>query len=359
MAEQKNVDFYISSLSGGGAEHVLINLATAFSKMGNQVSITSLERRKQFYQIDDDIEVIRYDHTKDNVVLGIIKDILCVRRQLKNRKNTDVAVSFLGRTNIVLSIASIRIKQKIVICDRNNLARKYSKWVFFLLCAIYSLADELIVQTNEIIDVYPKFLRQKIKVLENPLDFKEMDKQCNVEVEKSNTLISVGRLERQKDYKTLISAYAKIANKHKEWNVKRYGKGDLREDIQKWIDQAGMTDRISLCGMTHTPFLEMKKAKVFVLSSFFEGFPNVLCEAMYAGLPCIATACKSGPRDLIQNGENGLLVEVGNVDEMAEKMDLLMSNQTMRNSLGTEAHKRILRLDSKIVCKRWLDTLVE
>lgn len=85
----------------------------------------------------------------------------------------------------------------------------------------------------------------------------------------------------------------------------------------------------------------------------------MLCEAMYAGLPCIATACKSGPRDLIQNGENGLLVEVGNVDEMAEKMDLLMSNQTMRNSLGTEAHKRILRLDSKIVCKRWLDTLVE
>ena len=126
MAEQKNVDFYISSLSGGGAEHVLINLATAFSKMGNKVSITSLERRKQFYQIDDDIEVIRYDHTKDNAALGIIKDILCVRRQLKNRKNTDVAVSFLGRTNIVLSIASIRIKQKIVICDRNNLILTHS-----------------------------------------------------------------------------------------------------------------------------------------------------------------------------------------------------------------------------------------
>ncbi len=359
MVEHKNIDFYISSLSGGGAEHVLVNLATSFSKMGNRVSITSLERRKQFYIVDDDIEVIRYNHVKDNALFGIIKDISSVRRQLKNRKDTDVAVSFLGRTNIVLSIASIGTKQKIVICDRNNLARKYSKWVFSLLCAVYLLADELIVQTNEIIDIYPKFLRKKIKVLENPLDFKEMDKQCMGEIEKSNTLISVGRLERQKDYKTLVSAFAKIADNHKEWNIKIYGKGDMREDIQKWIDQAGMTERILLCGVTHTPFLEMKKAKIFVLSSFFEGFPNVLCEAMYAGLPCISTACQSGPKDLIQDGENGLLVEVGNVDEMAEKLDLLMSNQLMRNSLGTEAKKRILRLDSKIVCKRWLDTLVE
>lgn len=359
MVEHKNIDFYISSLSGGGAEHVLVNLATSFSKMGNRVSITSLERRKQFYIVDDDIEVIRYNHVKDNALFGIIKDISSVRRQLKNRKDTDVAVSFLGRTNIVLSIASIGTKQKIVICDRNNLARKYSKWVFSLLCAVYLLADELIVQTNEIIDIYPKFLRKKIKVLENPLDFKEMDKQCTGEIEKSNTLISVGRLERQKDYKTLVLAFAKIADNHKEWNIKIYGKGDMREDIQKWIDQTGMTERILLCGVTHTPFLEMKKAKIFVLSSFFEGFPNVLCEAMYAGLPCIATACQSGPKDLIQDGENGLLVEVGNVDEMAEKLDLLMSNQLMRNSLGTEAKKRILRLDSKIVCKRWLDTLVE
>ena len=358
MEEHKNVDFYISSLSGGGAEHVLINLATSFSEMGNRVSITSLERRKQFYEVEDNIEVIRYNHTKDNAIVGIIKDIISVRRQLKSRKNTDVAVSFLGRTNIVLSIASIGIKKKVVICDRNNLARKYSKWVFLLLCAIYSLTDELIVQTNEIIDVYPKFLRKKIRVLENPLDFKEMDKQCVEKVEKSNTLISVGRLERQKDYKTLISAFAEIADEHKEWNIKIYGKGDMKEEIQKWIDQAGMTKRIVLCGVTHTPFFEMKKSKIFALSSFFEGFPNVLCEAMYAGLPCIATACQSGPRDLIQDGENGLLVEVGNVHEMAEKLNLLMNNEEMRDLLGKEAYKRILRLDSKIVCKRWLDVLV-
>ena len=358
MAEQKNIDFYISSLSGGGAEHVLVNLAASFLKMGNNVSITSLERRKQFYEVDDAIEVIRYDHTKDNTLIGIIKDILSVRKQLKSRKDTDVAVSFLGRTNIVLSIASIGIKKKVVICDRNNLARKYSKWVFWLLCAIYSLADELIVQTNEIIDVYPKFLRKKIRVLENPLDFQEMDEQCVEGMKKANTLLSVGRLERQKDYKTLIAAFAEIADDHKDWNVKIYGKGEMKEEIQKWIDQSGMTERIILCGVTHTPFLEMKKAKIFVLSSFFEGFPNVLCEAMYASLPCIATACQSGPRDLIQDGENGLLVEVGNVHEMAEKMDLLMNNEKMRDSLGTEAHKRILRLDSKIVCKRWLDTLV-
>lgn len=361
MADFKTIDFYISSLSGGGAEHVLINLAEAFKNMGNKVTITSLERRKQFYVIDPDIEIFRYDHTNKNAIVSILKDILSVRKQLKKRTRTDVSISFLGRTNIVLSIASIGLKHKIVVCDRNNLASKYPKMVFLLLCVIYRFADTLIVQTNEIISVYPHFLRKKIKVLENPLDFEEMSKQCIGEkiLEKTNTIISVGRLEKQKDYKTLIAAFAKIADAYPEWNLKIFGKGNMRDEIQGWINEVGLSNQVFLCGVTHTPFLEMKKAKIFVLSSFFEGFPNVLCEAMYAGLPCIATACQSGPRDLIENGKNGFLVKVGDSTEMSKKMSELIMNQSLRNTMGNEARQRIMRLDSNVVCKRWLQTVLE
>ena len=219
----------------------------------------------------------------------------------------------------------------------------------------------MVVQTNEIIDVYPHFIRKKIKVLENPLDFEEMNKQCAGEdtFEKSNTIISVGRLERQKDYKTLIKAFAKIADVYPEWNLKIYGKGNMRDEIQGWIDETGFSERILLCGTTHRPFLEMKKAKIFVLSSFFEGFPNVLCEAMYAGLPCIATACQSGPKDLIENEKNGFLVKVGDVAEMSKIISKLIIDQSLRGAIGKEAHRRILRLDSSIVCKRWLQAVLE
>lgn len=361
MAQNNIIDFYISSLSGGGAEHVLINLAESFKKMGNIVTITSLERRKQFYEVDPGIEIFRYNHTNTNAVVSIFKDILSVRKQLKKRASTNVSVSFLGRTNIVLAIASIGLNRKIVVCDRNNLARKYPKIVFLFLCAIYSLADTLVVQTNEIIGVYPRFIRKKIKVLENPLDFEEMNNQCDGEdsPEKSNTIISVGRLEKQKDYKTLIEAFAKIADVHPEWTLRIYGKGNMRDEIQGWIDETGFSNRILLCGTTHKPFFEMKKSKIFVLSSFFEGFPNALCEAMYAGLPCIATACQSGPRDLIENEKNGFLIEVGDATEMSKKMSELIIDQSLRDAIGKEAHQRILRLNSNIVCKRWLQTILE
>ena len=360
MKKTKNIDFYISSLSGGGAEHVLINLADGFQQRGNNVTITSLERREQFYTVPKQIEVFRYDHTKYKGAVSFIKDILAVRKQLKYRADVDVSISFLGRTNMVLSLASIGLKKKTIICDRNNLAQKYSRIVFAALCRVYSLADILVVQTNEIKSVYPQYLQKKIRVLENPLDFVEMDKQCIDEaIVKENTIISVGRLEKQKDYRTLIDAFSLIADKYPEWNIRIFGKGKMQEEIQGWIDGKELTNRILLCGTTHRPFYEMKKSKIFILSSFFEGFPNVLCEAMYAGLPCIATSCMSGPRDLNKDNETGILVSVGDSVQMAQKMELLINSKDERERLGKNAYVDIQRLESNKVYVRWLDMIDE
>lgn len=360
MEKTKNIDFYISSLSGGGAEHVLINLAAGFQQMGNIVTITSLERREQFYTVPEQIEVFRYNHTKYKGVISFIKDILAVRNQLKCREDVEVSISFLGRTNMVLSLAAIGLKKKIIICDRNNLAQKYSRIVFAALCRVYSFADILVVQTNEIKSVYPQYLQKKIRVLENPLDFTEMNKQCIDEaIVKENTIISVGRLEKQKDYRTLIDAFSLIADKYPEWHIKIFGKGKMQEEIQRWIDEKELTNRIVLCGTTHRPFYEMKKSKIFVLSSFFEGFPNVLCEAMYAALPCIATSCMSGPRDLIKDNETGILVSVGDSIQMAQKLEHLINCKDERERLGKNAHVDIQRLESKKVYARWLDMIKE
>ena len=105
--------------------------------------------------------------------------------------------------------------------------------------------------------------------------------------------------------------------------------------------------------MTHTPFLEMKKAKVFVLSSFYEGFPNVLCEAMHAGLPCISTRCECGPSELIDDGKSGFLVPIGDVDVMSEKIMALIENEGLRNELGKNAEIATERLKLEIICRKW------
>ena len=120
-----------------------------------------------------------------------------------------------------------------------------------------------------------------------------------------------------------------------------------------------MYKRQELCGVTHTPFLEMKKAKIFVLSSFFEGFPNVLCEAMYAGLPCIATRCECGPSELIDNGKNGFLVPILDVDKMAEQLKILMENNQMCEEMGSKAKESVMRLEKSQISERWLQMVFD
>lgn len=351
------IDFFISSLSSGGAEHVLVNLAKYFSGKGEDVSITSFEKRPQFYEVHENISLNKVNHSHKNGLLAFMSDLKATRNLLKSRK-PDVAVSFLSRCNLMLILASFFLKNKVVVCDRNNLCLKYPKYIFVLTCWLYRFADKICVQTNEVKAYYPKYLQKKMCVLENPLNFEELENQCTEnDIHKDNVVLSVSRLEKQKDFSTLIKAFDKIADKRKDWILKIYGQGNQKDSLQNLIDSLKLENRVFLCGVTHAPYKEMKKAKIFVLSSFYEGFPNVLCEAMHAELPCISTNCQCGPSELIQDGVNGFLVPVGDIDKMADKIDLLMQNPQLCTETGLHAKESTDRLESSIISEKWLDML--
>lgn len=348
------IDFYISSLSGGGAENVLTTLAKEFKNDNHSVSITSLEKRPQFYKVDDGIELIKYDNKNKGRLKEIITDFKAIRKQMKKRKDTDVCVSFLSRCNLQVLLCSLFLNKKVIVCDRNNPLMEHSKPVFYLSCQIYRLATAVFVQTEKIKSFYPKYLQKKIYVLENPVDTEKLDAQAPADIEKENTIISIGRLEPQKDFKTLISAFAKVAVKYPHWKVKIFGKGDMREELQAFIDEKGLTERVLLCGRTETPFKELKKSKIFVLSSHYEGFPNVLCEGMYAGLGCISSDCVSGPSELINEGVNGYLFDVGDVDMLTNKLDKLMNDEKLRAQVGNAANETVKeRLLVSSIYKKW------
>ena len=353
------IDFYISSLSSGGAEHVLINLATDFAKKGHDISITTYEKRPQFYEVESQIKVNKYNNKKYNKFIELLKDFHDTKQQLKKRKS-QVAISFLSRCNIMLIIAGLFSKTKLIVCDRNNLLRKYPKYVFVLSCWVYALADAVCVQTKEMKSFYPKYLQKKIHVLENPLDFDEMQKQLEKKkVEKENSIISIGRLERQKDFPTLFKAFSKVQKDFPNWDLKIYGQGERQKEFEKLIKELNLEKKIKLCGVTRVPFLEMNNAKIFVLSSFYEGFPNVLCEAMYASLPCIATSCECGPSELIDNGVNGILTTVQDIDEMAKYLEILMKSEQMRLEMGNKAQKSVLYLEKEKISDRWMTMILE
>lgn len=351
------IDFYISSLSGGGAENVLTTLAKSFAEAGNKVSITSLEKRPQFYPVDEKVELIKYDNKDKGRIGEIIADFKAIRGQMKEREDTDVCISFLSRCNIQVLLCSLFLHKKVVVCDRNNPLMEHSKLVFWLSNQIYRLASAVFVQTEQIKSFYPKDLQKKMYVIENTLDTEKLDKQCDEGCEQENTIISIGRLEPQKDFKTLISAFGTIANKYPDWKVKIFGKGDMKDEIQAFIDEKGLTEQVLLCGRTETPFKELKKSKIFVLSSHYEGFPNVLCEGMYAALSCISSDCVSGPRELINDGENGFLFPIGDERKLAEDIEKLILSEELRELFGRKAAKTVERLKISAIADKWYQTI--
>lgn len=344
--------FYISSLSGGGAEKVLVTIANHYAKEGHEVHIVSLEKRKQFYVIDKRI-ILHKQQNKGNSISVLIKDFLFIKNCFSNIAS-DVTISFLSRTNLLLLISRIFVNHKLVVCDRNNPLKEHSKVVFFLSCQLYRLANEIVVQTNKIKSYYPKYLQKKISVIENPLDMDSLNRQLiDGEESKEQTIISAGRLEKQKDFYTLIKAFKESDVASEGWKLKIFGQGKMRQELENYSESLALGNEVEFCGPSKVLFREMKNSDIFVLSSFYEGFPNVLCEAMYAGLPCIATDCVSGPSELITDTINGFLVPVGDVEKMAEKIWILAHDVKLREDLGKNAKQRTSSLTLDSIANEW------
>ena len=340
--------FYISSLSGGGAEKVLTTIANTLACKGNEVHVISLEKRPQFYNLVSDVNLHTLNNANCGKLMEQIKDYIFVRKCFKNIK-ADVNISFLLRCNLLLIFAGLLSKEKIVVCDRNNPLREHSKFSFLISNILYKRANAIGVQTKQIKSFYWKSLQSKIFVQENPIDNVALERQLDGEVvTKENTVISIGRLEPQKDFETLIRAFARVSIQYPNWTLKIFGIGEKKEFLQKYDDDRQMTEKIMLCGHTQKPFLELCRSKIFVLSTYYEGFPNVLCEAMEAGLQCISSDCVSGPRELIDNGVNGWLFETGNDGQLAELIKRCIESNDMMIGIRAKESVKRLHLDKNI-----------
>lgn len=353
------IAFYISSLSGGGAEKVLCTLANRLAQEDNEVHVISLEKRKQFYTLDDRVVLHKVDNAKKRGVLGGFLDFIFIKKMVKKIK-ADLSISFLLRTNLLLLFSNLFTKEKIIVCDRNNPVAEHSQCVFQLSNLLYKRADRIVVQTNQIKDFYDRSLQQKIFVIENPIDRNALYAQiAREELEKTDTVISIGRLEPQKDFRTLIFAFSKIMHRFPSWKLKIFGVGNMHDELRGLIHEQEADDRIELCGQTQKPFLELKKSRIFVLSSNYEGFPNALCEAMEAGLSCIVSDCISGPRELITDGVNGYLFAMGNVNELAEKMEFCMKEGPSLRELQERAKESVKHLYLENNIKIWKQFFAE
>ena len=347
-----NIMFNISSLAKGGAERVVANLSNAFIEE-NDVEILVNTKKDIAYELQPKIKVLELDKKRDNnVILRNIKRLILTQKYIKEIK-PDIIISFLPMPSYrVLMLRNIN-KIPIIISDRNDPKEEYKTFINkILMKTLYKRADGFVFQTKQQKEYFSKEIQNKSCIIPNPIkdEFLHDDEQ----IEKEKTIICVGRLVEQKNHEILIDAFKEIYSEYPEYQLKIFGEGILREKLQKKINSIELQDAISLCGVSNDIKHELLKSEIFVLPSNYEGMPNALLEAMAVGLPCISTDCPcGGPKELIQNNENGLLIAVNNKKELVKSLKTLLDNKEKAFLIGNNAKKIKDSLNAKNISNIW------
>ncbi|WP_455671796.1 glycosyltransferase family 4 protein [Phocaeicola sp.] len=215
--------------------------------------------------------------------------------------------------------------------------------------------DEFIVLTQEDRAEWTEL--EKVKVIHNSISyFPEKQSDCS-----TSTVIAAGRYTWQKGFDLLIDAWNIVHKKHPDWLLNIYGSGD-NNSFQELANGKGLKDTIVCHPSTPHIYEKFQESSIFVLSSRYEGMVLVLIEAMSCGVPAVSFACPCGPKDIITNGKDGLLVENGNVQQLAEKICYLIEHENERKEMGRKAQESSKRFKQEVIMKQWIelfDAMVE
>ena len=353
---RKKIAFLIPSLSSGGAERVVVSLANKFANKF-EVFLIVLNETKTVYDVDKEVNLIYLQEKyspSNSLIKAITSNVIFVKKIVKTaRKNQiDILIGFTTSVNILSIISSRFLKRPNLISERNN-PEVYVPNIFWRILRnfCYPFTNGLIVQTDVIKGFYQKIIQEsKIKIIPNPIDETILSVRKDYS-ERENVILTVGRLDANKNQRLLIEAFANLNVVN--WKLVIVGDGILREEYIKLTSSLGISDKVDFVGNISNVSDYYNKAKIFVFTSQSEGFPNALLEAMSFGLPCISTDCPSGPSEIIKNNENGYLIEVNNRIQLEGQMTNLMNNQRLCLEFSAKALLSIDKYKLQEIYKHW------
>jgi len=344
----KKIIFFVGSLEEGGAERVISMLSGYFAAAGEPVELLLYHDKEIFFPVDKrvSIKVVCKETKSKNLFLNL----LWIRRHVKTE--AIAVISFLAVFNILSIIASLGIKVPVIVADRND--PQFVPGNIFIRSIrdfLYRFADGIVLQTKKNQEYFSKTVQRKSSVIFNPINLSEFKGKA-LRTKKDKTIVSVGRLMPQKNQSMLISAFEKLHHEFSEYKLIIYGDGPSYNDLNTLITSLGIEDFAFLPGSEKNIFEKISSADVFVLSSNYEGMPNALAEAMCLGLPCISTKV-SGATDLIESGENGILVNINKEAELEDALRRVLSDREFAMQLGENAIQVNDILDYNSIAKQW------
>jgi len=334
----REIFIVIAALGAGGAERIAAWLAEHLLSVGARVTIVAFDRPDEpvYHAFSDRLRFVRLGIAAKGgrgIVPPVLRRIAALRRVIAEGR-PDLIVSLLTKINVMTLCATLGMTIPVVACERNNPRRQPAHWLWkAVLRRAYRRAAAIVCQTRASIACIPPDSRDRVVVIPNPV----LPAEAVAEREGQRTITGVGRLEAQKGFDLLIDAFAAVAGRHPGWTLDIWGSGPDEAALRSRAKALGIADRVAFRGLSDRPGGWIAESGVFVLSSRYEGFPNVLGEAMAAGLPVIATDCDFGPRELIEDGVDGLLVANEDSAALANALDRLLGDAALRRALATRA----------------------
>lgn len=349
----KNKILFVNhSLSDGGSEKVMTIIANEFIKRNYDVSMIIIEKsEKETYVLDDKVKRYYFDPKNkkgSDFVWTCIKYIRKIIRDIK----PDVIVSFMIRINIMTIIADFGIKNKLLVSERAAPAYRKEKreMLHFLENTLYNFTTAVIVQTNQVKDMFVAPIRRKCVVIANPI---QPNLPTAFHGQRENSIVALGRLTKQKNFEMLIKAFANCSTIIPDYSLKIYGDGEEREHLGELIYQLKMEDRIHLMGYVADVNQQIRDAAIYVSSSNFEGISNAMLEAMAIGLPVVCTDCPVGGAAMAIDDSNGILIPVGDQKGLENAIKRIVNDSEFAEKIGRNAEKVRNRFSVENIVNQW------
>ncbi|CAO5675697.1 MAG: GalNAc-alpha-(1-_4)-GalNAc-alpha-(1-_3)-diNAcBac-PP-undecaprenol alpha-1,4-N-acetyl-D-galactosaminyltransferase [Holosporales bacterium] len=362
--KKRKLTFIISSMRSGGAERVMASLVNHFVEIGYDVTLILFTpaSEKRFYEIDERVHVKALDCLSYNQSIFVyIKNIfycLFVLRKALKKISPDCIISFLESVNIATLMANYGLKIPVIVSERidPHFHRVFAVYRFARK-VLYPLSTFIVMQTKGAAKYFSDHFLKKIKIIPNPIralmDMKEHAHSSYY----CFKIINVARLVDFKNQATLIKAFSLFLKEYPNSQLEIYGEGDRKEALEHLIKGLNLEENVFLKGNYRPIEEKLIDADIFVFPSFYEGFPNALLEAMSVGLPVIASNV-TGNNDLVTHGENGLLFDPNNINELYKKM-IEMTDFTLRGKLAENAKEVNDLYREEKIYKQWQDLIEE
>lgn len=349
----RRITLVCSVIKYGGVGKILSFVADTLLSEGWSIEVLSLQNEERPDFLPEGASFISIPKVmSNNKLFWRIKKLRLIRTELK-RISTKTICTFGSEPSVMVRLATLGMKDVTVVSAERSDPYTLPKFWRIMSSWAYSNSDYCVFQLEKQRDFYGEKVRKKSYVIPNAFIPKGEVKETR---ERRKVIVSAGRFVYQKGYDTLIRAFAIVNRTHPDYMLELYGGGDEQPLYERIIEENNLKGNVKLFGYVNNISEIISGSSVFVLSSRFEGIPNVLIEAMSAGVPTVATDCTpGGPAFLTDNGKRGLLVPVDDVKAMAKAINRIIEDSELSKQLSTSGREICVILDKDKIARQWVD----